>query len=132
MFTKWKAWVSIAKTRTLHELGAGEAGLSVRQYQDGFGRTGRRHHYGDGRPADEPLPGFQEIKPMVFAGLYPVESHEYGLLRDALEKLRLNDARSALSRKIRQRLASVSAAAFSACCIWRSCRSAWNANSIST
>ncbi len=49
----------------------------------------------DSRRAVEPLPGFQEIKPMVFAGLYPVESHEHGLLREALEKLRLND--SALS-----------------------------------
>jgi GTP-binding protein LepA len=44
------------------------------------------------KPASEALPGFQEIKPMVFAGLYPVESHEHGLLRDALEKLRLNDS----------------------------------------
>jgi GTP-binding protein LepA len=43
-------------------------------------------------PAAEPLPGFEEIKPMVFAGLYPVESHEHGLLRDALEKLQLNDS----------------------------------------
>src|SRR4051812_34237204 len=43
-------------------------------------------------PASEALPGFEQIKPMVFAGLYPVESHEHGLLRDALEKLRLNDS----------------------------------------
>jgi GTP-binding protein LepA len=42
--------------------------------------------------SSEPLPGFEEMKPMVFAGLYPVESHEHGLLRDALEKLRLNDS----------------------------------------
>ncbi|PYT32563.1 MAG: elongation factor 4 [Acidobacteria bacterium] len=46
----------------------------------------------DENRAAEPLPGFEEIKPMVFAGLYPVESHEHGLLRDALEKLRLNDS----------------------------------------
>ena len=45
-----------------------------------------------GDTTSEPLPGFEELKPMVFAGLYPVESHEHGLLRDALEKLRLNDS----------------------------------------
>ena len=43
-------------------------------------------------PASEPLAGFKELKPMVFAGLYPTEANQYGALRDAIEKLRLNDA----------------------------------------
>ncbi|HVH86867.1 MAG TPA: translation elongation factor 4 [Terriglobales bacterium] len=46
----------------------------------------------DDRPAIEALPGFEELKPMVFAGLYTVDAHEHTLLREALEKLRLNDA----------------------------------------
>jgi GTP-binding protein LepA len=74
------------------ELTAGEAGFvfanikTVSDAQVGDTITD------DETPASEPLPGFQEVKPMVFAGLYPVESHEHGLLRDALEKLRLNDS----------------------------------------
>jgi GTP-binding protein LepA len=46
----------------------------------------------DERPATGQLPGFEDIKPMVFSGLYTVDSHEHTLLRDALEKLRLNDS----------------------------------------
>lgn len=74
------------------ELAAGEAGFvfanikTVSDAKIGDTITDAIH------PAAEALPGFQEIKPMVFAGLYPVESHEHGLLRDALEKLRLNDS----------------------------------------
>ena len=74
------------------ELTAGEAGFlfaNIKTVSDAkVGDTIME----EGRLASEPLPGFQEIKPMVFAGLYPVESHEHGLLRDALEKLQLNDS----------------------------------------
>ena len=44
------------------------------------------------RPAGEPLPGFKEVQPQVFAGLFPVEANQYDALRDSLEKLKLNDA----------------------------------------
>src|SRR5438093_250517 len=44
------------------------------------------------RPAAEPLPGYKDVKPMVFAGLFPTDSDEYPDLRDALERLKLNDA----------------------------------------
>ncbi|KAI5914275.1 translation elongation factor 4 [Thauera sp. 2A1] len=56
------------------------------------------------RPAAEPLPGFKEIKPQVFAGLYPVESSEYDQLRDSLEKLRLNDASLQFEPEVSQAL----------------------------
>jgi GTP-binding protein LepA len=74
------------------ELSAGEVGYlyaNIKTVSDAkIGDTITDHDH----PAAEPLPGFEEIKAMVFAGLYPVESHEHGLLRDALEKLRLNDS----------------------------------------
>jgi GTP-binding protein LepA len=74
------------------ELGVGEVGFlvaNVKKISDAkIGDTITEA----ARPASEPFPGFKELKPMVFAGLYPVEGHEYAELRDALEKLRLNDA----------------------------------------
>jgi GTP-binding protein LepA len=56
------------------------------------------------RPAKEPLAGFKEIKPQVFAGLYPVESNQYDQLRDSLEKLRLNDASLRFEPEVSQAL----------------------------
>jgi GTP-binding protein LepA len=74
------------------ELGPGEVGFITASI-----KTVADVQIGDtitdsGRPATEPLPGFQEVKPMVFAGLYPIESAQYEDLRDAMDKLRLNDA----------------------------------------
>ena len=57
-----------------------------------------------GRPASSPLPGFKEVKPQVFAGLYPVESSEYDIMRDALEKLQLNDAALQFEPEVSQAL----------------------------
>ena len=80
------------KATVVDELGVGEVGFLVANI-----KTVGDAKIGDtiteiGRPTLEPFPGFKELKPMVFAGFYPVEGHEYPELRDALEKLRLNDA----------------------------------------
>ncbi|MFV9473010.1 translation elongation factor 4 [Advenella sp. RU8] len=56
------------------------------------------------KPAESPLPGFKEVKPQVFAGLYPVESSEYDQLRDSLEKLKLNDAALMFEPEVSQAL----------------------------
>ena len=55
-------------------------------------------------PAEKPLPGFKEVKPQVFAGLYPTEASEYDQLRDALEKLQLNDAALQFEPEVSQAL----------------------------
>ncbi|HZQ16205.1 MAG TPA: translation elongation factor 4 [Gaiellaceae bacterium] len=78
--------------RPVQELSAGEVGYVVTGLKDvselrvGDTLTAER------RPAAEPLPGYKDVKPMVFAGLFPTDSDDYPELRDALEKLKLNDA----------------------------------------
>jgi GTP-binding protein LepA len=74
------------------ELGVGEAGFIIANIKNVADAK-----IGDtiteiARPTSTPFPGFKELKPMVFAGLYPVEGSKYTELREALEKLRLNDA----------------------------------------
>ncbi len=74
------------------ELGPGEVGFVV-----GAIKTVADMRVGDTltdaeRSASQPLAGFKELKPMVFAGLYPTEANQYGALREAIDKLRLNDA----------------------------------------
>jgi GTP-binding protein LepA len=80
------------KALPVEELGVGEVGFvvaNIKVVADAkIGDTVTETN----RPTTEPFPGFKELKPMVFAGLYPVESHQYAELREALEKLRLNDA----------------------------------------
>jgi len=73
-------------------LGAGEVGFVVAGI-----KTVADMRVGDtlteaSNPASQALPGFKELKPMVFAGLYPTEANQYGALREAIDKLRLNDA----------------------------------------
>ncbi len=80
------------KPTMVDDLGAGEVGFltaGIKRVADAkIGDTITEV----ARPTPDPFPGFTELKPMVFAGLYPVEGHEYPELREALEKLRLNDA----------------------------------------
>src|SRR5689334_6534422 len=74
------------------ELVAGEAGFIIGNIKDVADAKIGDTVIDDANPAIEALPGFEEIKPMVFAGLYTVDSHEHTRLREALEKLRLNDS----------------------------------------
>ena len=80
------------KSRSRDQLSAGEVGFviaGIKELRDA--RVGDTVTH-ERKPADKPLPGFKEIKPQVFAGLYPVESNQYEALRDALTKLQLNDS----------------------------------------
>jgi GTP-binding protein LepA len=84
--------VLMPKPVEIGELSAGEVGFFAATIKNvGDTRIGDTVT-DDANPAPAQLPGFEDIKPMVFSGLYTVDSHEHTLLRDALEKLRLNDS----------------------------------------
>ena len=80
------------KSQSRSSLSAGEVGFVIAGIKElKAAKVGDTVTLAD-RRAMEPLPGFKEIKPQVFAGLYPVEANQYDALREALEKLKLNDA----------------------------------------
>jgi len=80
------------KAEQREQLSAGEVGFVVAGIKElRAAKVGDTLTHAD-KPAAKPLPGFKEVKPQVFAGLYPVEANQYEALRDALEKLHLNDA----------------------------------------
>ncbi|MEW6117564.1 MAG: translation elongation factor 4 [Nitrospirota bacterium] len=87
-----KVGVFTPKMTEAQQLSAGEVGYVIASIKN-VGDTKIGDTITDAsRPADKPLAGYKEIKPMVFSGLYPVETHQYEDLKTALEKLRLNDA----------------------------------------
>ena len=81
-----------SQAREIDQLQAGEVGFLIANIKNVADTKIGDTITDDANPAIEPLPGFEEIKPMVFAGLYTVDAHEHTQLREALEKLRLNDS----------------------------------------
>ncbi|MGA9461143.1 MAG: translation elongation factor 4 [Terracidiphilus sp.] len=84
--------VLMPKAVEIGELSAGEVGFFAATIKNVSDTRIGDTVTDDLHPASSQLPGFEDIKPMVFSGLYTVDSHEHTLLRDALEKLRLNDS----------------------------------------
>ncbi|AOI78162.1 MULTISPECIES: translation elongation factor 4 [Burkholderia] len=80
------------KSRNLESLSAGQVGFIIAGIKElTAAKVGDTVTHAT-KAAAEPLPGFKEVKPQVFAGLYPVEANQYDALRESLEKLKLNDA----------------------------------------
>ncbi|WP_091912355.1 translation elongation factor 4 [Chitinasiproducens palmae] len=92
------------RSRQLPELSAGQVGFVIAGIKElGAAKVGDTVTLATRRAA-EPLPGFKEVKPQVFAGLYPVESNQYDALRESLTKLKLNDAALQFEPEVSQAL----------------------------
>ncbi len=112
------------------EVGAGDVGYLITGI-----KNAKEVKVGDtitnsARPTTEMIKGFQEVKPMVFAGIFPVNTDEFEELRDCMDKLQLNDASLTYELKPPRPLALVSVADSWVCYTWRSFRNAWKGNSI--
>src|SRR5690625_343910 len=93
------------KPTGVKQLSAGEVGFIVTGIKElEQAQVGDTITHSGNKAAKEPLPGFQEIKPQVFAGLYPVDSHEYDQLRESLERLKLNDSALMFEPEVSQAL----------------------------
>jgi len=110
------------------ELPAGDVGFVVAGIKEIDGAPVGDTITLENRPAAAPLPGFKQIKPRVFAGLFPVNSEDYEKFRDALGKLRLNDSALHYEPEVSGPSASAFAAGFWDCCTWTSCRSVSSAS----
>src|SRR6476646_2387130 len=112
----------------LESLGPGEVGFLA-----GNIKTVHETKIGDtvthaGRPCETPLPGFKDVKPMVFAGIFPTDSAQFEDLRDALSKLRLNDAAFAFEPDSSEALGFAFRGGFLGLPTWRSSKSASSAS----
>ena len=98
-------------------------------------KTSREVKVGDtithiARPCEKAIAGFEEVKPMVFAGVYPIEAEDYENLRASLEKLQLNDASLTFQPSLHWLWALGSVAVSWDCCTWKLYRSVWIVSSI--
>ena len=116
------------KFEPVSELTAGEVGYiaaSIKAVKDAtVGDTITRAD----NPAGEALPGYRPVQPMVFCGIYPADGAKYPDLREALEKLQLNDAALSFEPETSVALGFGFRSAFWGFCIWRLSRSGWKGN----
>ena len=112
------------------ELRTGDVGYIISGHQDLARGEGGDTITHIARPCEKAIAGFEEVKPMVFAGVYPIEAEDYENLRASLEKLQLNDASPTFQPESHWLWDSDSVAVFWDCFTWRLFRNVWTASLI--